>query len=633
MSYAASPTPPEADRGIRQHPIDAAVIPTWTIEVETVPMLVSASASAFPTAIAVRSGDREVAYAELDSRAKQLAHHMLSMGLRTGQVVGVFMERSVEMIVAALAAWKAGCAYLPIDPDLPRSRLDFILDEVQAPLLLVGPKPIESIAAGKTRVERVALDELAGFPYLPTTPAIAVRGDDLAYVIYTSGSTGRPKGAQITHSNLLNLVRWHNRAFSVRPADRASHLAGLGFDAAVWELWPYLTAGATVVLAPEDVRSSADALWEWLIKERITTSFVPTPLAEILIHKKWPADASLRVLLTGGDTLHSHPSADLPFAFFNNYGPTECTVVATAGPVFATSGADGLPSIGVPIDNTEIYILDDTLAEVPEGTTGELCIAGAGVGRGYVGPNSGMIERFVNVNLGPKGHKRIYRTGDLARRLPNGEIAFMGRIDEQIKIRGYRIEPAEIVRCLNELPEIQASAVVAASENGGDPCLIAYLVPGPNATLRRQAIQESLLRSLPDYMVPAIFVLVDSLPLNANGKVDRSALPQPSEESMLKEDPSDIPETLLQGRIQQIVGSLLGLDAVDINENFFLMGGHSLLGTQLIARIRDEFGVDIKLRTLFASPTVVGLSTEVEGLILAKLESETPQRGEAASGM
>jgi amino acid adenylation domain-containing protein len=466
-----------------------------------------------------------------------------------------------------------------------------------------------------------------------TKPDIFVRSDDLAYVIYTSGSTGRPKGAEITHSNLLNLVRWHNRTFTVQREDRASHLAGLGFDAAVWELWPYLAAGATVVLAPEDVRGSADALLEWLVQEKITASFVPTPLAETLIQRKWPADANLRVLLTGGDTLHSRPRADLPFQVFNNYGPTECTVVATSGPVLA-DGVDGLPSIGGPIDNTEVYILDESLNEVSEGSTGELCIAGAGVGCGYVGQNSGLNDRFLNVSLGVAGHKRIYRTGDLARRLPNGEIVFLGRIDEQIKIRAYRIEPAEIVRWLNEVPGIQASAVVATGDNRGDPCLIAYLVLQTKAEApTRQTIQEVLLRNLPEYMVPAIFVVIEALPLNSNGKLDRSALPRPSDENMLQQERPDIPETFIQSRIQQIVGSLLGLESVDIHENFFLMGGHSLLGTQLIARLRDDFGVDLKLRSLFSSPTVEALSAEVEKLILANIASGTADRGQAASGM
>jgi hypothetical protein len=240
----------------------------------------------------------------------------------------------------------------------------------------------------------------------------------------------------------------------------------------------------------------------------------------------------------------------------------------------------------------------------------------------------------LDVNRGVGGHERIYRTGDLARRLPNGEIAFLGRIDEQIKIRGYRIEPAEIVRWLNEVPGIQASAVIAATDNRKDPGLIAYVVPQAEAAPpKRQAIQESLLQNLPEYMVPAIFVVIDSLPVNANGKVDRSALPQPSKENVLQEERASISETLLQSRIQQIVGSLLGLESVDIHENFFLMGGHSLLGTQLIARLRDDFGVDLKLRALFSSPTVVGLSTEVERLILANIETATADRGQAASGM
>jgi acyl-CoA synthetase (AMP-forming)/AMP-acid ligase II/acyl carrier protein len=353
---------------------------------------------------------------------------------------------------------------------------------------------------------------------------------------------------------------------------------------------------------------------------------------------KWPNPPALRVLLTGADTLYHRPLSELPFALINNYGPTECTVVASSGKV-APSGLSNqfssnqissqLPSIGRPIDNTQIYILNEEMQEVPAGTAGELCIAGAGLARGYHGRPDLTLEKFVpnpfssRLNAHSNSHlgDRLYRSGDLARYLPDGEIEFLGRLDEQIKIRGFRIEPNEIVRALDEHPEVVASVVVARENNAGEKSLLAYLVLDPAATITATALREHLVKRLPEYMVPAGFIRMELLPLTSNGKVDRSALPAPSVANTLCEDNFVSPSGPVQQRLAGIIASLLHIERIGANDNFFRLGGHSLLGTQLIARVNETFGVELPLLQLFDHPTLTGMSGAIETLILAKIEA------------
>src|SRR5207248_877016 len=297
--------------------------------------------------------------------------------------------------------------------------------------------------------------------YSPNPPATTFSSAHLAYVIYTSGSTGQPKGVEITHASLLNLIAWHRTEFAVTPTDRASHLASVGFDAAVWEVWPYLTAGASLHLPDANTRVSPEQLRDWLVKEQITISFLPTALAEHVMALEWPTQTALRFLLTGADTLHRYPTSSLPFELVNNYGPTECTVVATSGRVRPEIDAKGLPTIGRPIANTSIYILDENLREVSPGAEGELCIGGVGVARGYLNRDELTSEKFIADRFSLERGAKLYRTGDLARYLDNGEIAYLGRVDEQIKILAYRIEPAEVERVLNRHSAIKSSVVVA----------------------------------------------------------------------------------------------------------------------------------------------------------------------------
>ena len=607
LNLTQMPSPDWNDTA-REHPRDLLVT-----------QLIGEQARATPNALALQSDTQSLTYRQLESRANQLAQRLQSMGVGPEALVGICLPRSPEMVVAALASMKAGAAYVPIDSDCPVRRLEFMLRDAQLRVLVTREQIARTLPAGEWQL-LIVDEKQAEPPAQPQIPAPVATGvQNLAYVIFTSGSTGQPKAAQITHGGLLNLIHWHRRAFSVTAADRASQVASFGFDAAVWEIWPYLTAGASVHFADDATRGSAKSLRDWLLVQRITISFAPTAMAENLITLDWPSESSLRLLLTGADALHRYPPANLPFSLVNNYGPTECTVVATSGRVLPDQRSDRLPAIGRPIDNVQTYILDDELAPVPVGTVGELYIGGAGLARGYLNRPEQEAEAFVPNPFSALPNDRLYRTGDLARYLLDGQIAFVGRTDEQVKIRGYRIEPNEIVSLLNQFPGVQSSVVVARADNGGDKRLIAYVV-SLDSQLTRGALQEHLRAQVPDYMVPVAFVRLDSLPLNASGKLNRSALPAPTSQNTIADEIYLAPRTAVEKRMVSILATLLGLEKIGLNDNFFFLGGHSLLGTQLIARVRNTFGVELSLRKVFDSPTAAELSDEIECLLSSRHE-------------
>jgi acyl-CoA synthetase (AMP-forming)/AMP-acid ligase II/acyl carrier protein len=338
---------------------------------------------------------------------------------------------------------------------------------------------------------------------------------------------------------------------------------------------------------------------------------------------EWPAETALRFLLTGADTLHLYPSAALPFALVNNYGPTETTVVATSGRIFPLEQAVTPPSIGCPIANTQIYILDEYRQQVPFGAAGELHIGGVGLARGYLNRPDLTQEKFISHPFSSEPGARLYKTGDLASFLPDGRIAFMGRIDQQIKIRGFRIEPGEIMAALNSHPAIQTSMVIAREDTHGDKRLLAYLVLEPDVCVTTSELREALAEQLPDYMVPATFVEMELLPLTPNGKIDRAALPAPDETNTLRDGSIVAPGTPTEQRLAAIIASLLDMpiEQIGIEDNFFLLGGSSLMGTQIIMHVSEVFGVDLMLFTLFQAPTIQQLAAEIEQMILAKLES------------
>jgi amino acid adenylation domain-containing protein len=573
-----------------------------------------------PDRVALVCGNLQLTYGELDSRANQLAHHLLALGVGPEVLVGVCVARSVQMVIGMLGILKAGGAYLPLDPDYPPERLAFILNDAQAPVLLSQECFVERLSNGKWKF--IALDkEEAPITGLPAGPVCSqVKPYHLAYVIYTSGSTGLPKGVQISHGSLLNLVFWHQRTFDVTARDRATQIASPAFDAAVWELWPYLAAGASVYMPDEETRGVPELLRDWIVNQGITVSFLPTPPAEEIIALEWPAEAALRVLLTGGDKLQLFPPPNLPFTLVNNYGPTESTVVGSSGPVKPSDKKNGFPSIGRPIANTQIYILNEALQQVPIGTAGELHIGGAGLARGYLNRPNLMTEKFIPNPFSHEPGARLYKTGDVARYRPDGDIEFVGRMDHQVKIRGFRIELAEIEAVLAQHPDVQQVVVIAREDDvPRQKRLVAYVLSKPEQRAKPIELRAFLKAKLPEYMVPSVFVMLDAWPLTPNNKIDYAALPTTNTAMKMQREVFISPRNPLEERLAGIMGSLLGFQEISVNDNFFLLGGHSLLGAQVITRVRDTFGVELALHSLFDAPTIEALSAEIERLIVAKV--------------
>ncbi len=444
-----------------------------------------------PQAEAVSAG-KQLTYQELNHRSNQLAHYLKTLGVGPDVLVGICIERSWEMVVGLLGILKAGGAYVPLDPTYPQERLNWMVEDAQIGLLLTQ----ERLAHLKLQAPQiVCLDRESDIiaQQNQQNPDSEVTANHLVYVIYTSGSTGKPKGVSVEHGSLLNLIFWHQKAFEVSPLDRTTQIASSAFDACGWEIWPYLTAGASVHFPDEETRISP-RLQDWLIAEKITISFLPTPLAERLLALDWSKDTALRILLTGGDKLQQSPPASLPFAVVNNYGPTENTVVTTSGLVVQ---AAGVPTIGRPIANTQVYLLDAQLQPVPIGARGELYISGDGLARGYLNRPQLTAERFIPHPFSSKLGARLYRTGDLARYRSDGQIEFLGRMDEQVKIRGFRIELGEIEALLAQHPAVREAVVTVREDAPGDKRLVAYVTQN----LESNSYEEQMQKVLPDEQV------------------------------------------------------------------------------------------------------------------------------------
>jgi amino acid adenylation domain-containing protein len=579
-----------------------------------------------PDAVAVAAADGVLNYAQLERRSNQLAHRLRSLGVTRETPVGLCLDRSAALVVGALGILKSGGAYVALDPSYPAERIEFMLRDSGASIVIACPELAGALAAAATAITlepgSTALDNE------PTDPVVADSNPgELAYVIYTSGSTGLPKGVLVEHSNLVNLVRWHQRAFSMTNADRSTLIASPGFDAVVWELWPALTAGASLHVPPDALRTDPVALRDWLVMEGITVGFLPTPLAETIIGLDWPATSSLRYMLTGGDVLHRYPGPGLPFTLVNNYGPTEATVVTTSGEV-PRDALGTVPSIGRPIDGVRVHIVDEFLNPVQAGDVGELLIGGAGVARGYLNQPDLTAARFVPDRLSEQEGARLFRTGDLVRSRTDGELEFRGRVDEQIKVRGQRVELGEIETILNAHSAVFAAVVVATNNLSGDQRLVAYLVPADGAQRDPEVLRAHLVRMLPSHMIPAEFVWLPELPMTSSGKVDRKALAMHEVGTLSPPADGSLPRNELEAVLVTLVAELLGLDAVGIDENFFLLGGHSLLGAQMIARIEEQFGVELPLRDVFEKPTVAEMAAEVERLLMVELDAMSDEEAE-----
>jgi amino acid adenylation domain-containing protein len=599
-----------------------APIPKVRANFQSVTEQIKILADAGPSSIALSYGDQKLSYEQLDCAADRFAGYLAQCGVGSGGAVAICMERSFDWIVAALGIMRAGAAYVPLDSAWPDSRLHFAVEDSHATVLVARAELL-----GRLKVPARGIDprrDMAAIEAAPRVAHAAVKPESLAYVIYTSGSTGVPKGVEITHANLCHLIAWHIDAFNVTRQDRASHVAGLGFDAAVWEIWTHLAAGATLCFADDAVRSSPDLLREWMIRERVTIAFVPTVIAAPMIATEWPVTTALRFLLTGGDVLQRGPAADLPFTVVNNYGPTEVTVLATSAVL--KPGADGVPpSIGQPIAGASVYLLDEQSKPVPDGSCGEIYIGGGGVGRGYRNLRDMTARAFVPDPFAGRPGARMYRTGDRGVRRPDGEIEFRGRFDRQTKIRGQRVELDEIGIVLSQHPSIDFAVAVASPSPAGENRIVAHVLPKRDAVVPTVSeLREHLGRSLPAFMVPAAFVRLGALPVSSNGKLDLTRLPQPTERNRFEARTTKSSASPIERNLLAMVQEILTSDSVVAEDNFFLAGGHSLLGMQLVTRLRRTFGVDLSLRQLFEAPTVKDLAVMVEALVEEERMAASP---------
>ena len=574
-----------------------------------------ARAELHPDALAVEAFDGALSYRELWRRAASLAEELRSVGVRPGDPVGLCLPRSCGLVVGALAVLAAGGCYVALDPVLPDDRLQFVLVDAGARVAVAGPEDGSRLRVAATLTPPIG-DDVVGEFVAPH----ASSGNSAAYLVYTSGSTGTPKGVVVEHASVLNLIAWHQRAFEIGPGDRCTLLASPGFDAAVWEIWPCLAAGASLHVPLESLKTDPAGLRDWLLSEGITVSFVPTPLAETMFSLNWPDQAPLRYLLTGGDRLVRRPKPGLPFIVINNYGVSEAAVVSTSG-VVAPAADDGspgtIPTLGSAIDGVQLSVLDDGGQAVSEGAVGELVISGISVARGYVGRPDLDRAQFRTDAAGV----RSYRTGDLVRLRTDGELEYLGRLDDQVQIRGFRVELGEVITTLDHHPAVRSSAVVAVEDGngaGGAQSLRAFVVW--EAHEDDAGLRAYLLAQLPQHMVPAEIVTLTDLPTMANGKADRTALlawaAHPAAGGSAAEPRND-----LEVAIAAMVAERLGLPQVGIDENFFLLGGHSMLGAQLITRIGEQYGIEMSLRALFEHPTVAEIAEEVERLLLAEISA------------
>ena len=552
--------------------------------------------AAHPDRIAVSDPGHRLTYRELDRRSARLARALCARGVGPEDVVAVRLAKGVDLVVALTAVLRAGAAYLPVDPALP-------------------PLRIEQITAGA--VLTITEDDAARWlaePDSPSAPLPEVQPAGRCYVVHTSGSTGRPKGVAVSHRSLTHLVAWHLDRYHLRPGDRVTQIASMSFDAAVWEIWPALLAGAELDLPPAELARAPKDLVAHYARVGTTVAFAPTPLAEYLIREPLGARTRLRVLLTGGDRFRPDPAAAPGVPVVNHYGPTENTVVATAGPPLTAPWPE--ISIGRPIGAVRCYLLDQHDRLVPPGVPGEVCLGGPGVARGYVGAPGSTAARFRPDPFAPEPGGRMYRTGDLARLRPDGELDFLGRIDRQVKVRGHRVEPGEVEAALLAHPAVTDAAVVAE-----DDALVAYVVLTEPADLLAHAGAR-----LPAYLVPSVVVEVPALALTATGKLDRAALCRPADTT----DPADTPSTELENLVADVWCAVLRRASVGAHADFFALGGHSLAAVRVADEVGELLGLRIPVRTVFDHPTVVGLAAAVESLVLAELGALTPDELDAA---
>ncbi|MDB9319490.1 non-ribosomal peptide synthetase [Nodularia spumigena] len=569
-----------------------------------------------PDNIAAVFNGQKLTYQELNHQANKVAHYLQSLGVGTEVLVGISVERSLEMIVGLLGILKAGAAYLPLDPSYPQERISFMLSDSQVQVLLTQQKFVESFA--ESGVKTVCLDqdwELSDRQN-SENPTSNVTAENLAYVIYTSGSTGTPKGVGVPHRAVNRLV-CNTNYVQFTTTDRTAQASNTSFDAATFEIWGSLLHGATLVGVPQNVLLSPVDFAAYIQEQKINILFLTTALFNQLANIVPQAFKDLRYLLFGGEavdpkTVRAVLKNGAPQNLLHVYGPTESTTYSCFYPVKdVPEGATTLP-IGRPISNTQIYILNEQLQPVPVGTPGEIYIGGDGLARGYLNRPELTAERFISHPFhNPKSkiqNPKLYKTGDLARYLPDGNIEFVGRVDNQVKIRGFRIELGEVEAALSQHPDIQQAVVIVREDVPGDKRLVAYVVSEQKSPVTATTLKSFLEDKLPAYMIPAAWMVLDSLPLTPNGKVDRRILPAPARTRPDLEEAFVAPRNSIEEQLATLWTELLGLDVVGVNDNFFCLGGHSLIVTQMISRAREIFSVNISFAQVFANPTIAAVA-------------------------
>jgi amino acid adenylation domain-containing protein len=572
-----------------------------------------------PEAVAVVFGKRQLSYRELNEQANRVAHHLRRRGVRPNVLVGVCLERSPEMVVALLAVWKAGGAYVPLDPAYPKERLSFMIEDAQPLLLLTEKKCLSLLSTSGDKVVCLDIDWPMLSQETGDNPAAIAGPSNLAYVMYTSGSTGKPKGAMILHRGLVNYLWWAIRTYSVEPGYLVPVHTSISFDLTVTSLYTTLLGGGKVELLPEDV--GAQNLLAALLRAGNHGLVKITPAhLELLSTQIGPDQAAgmASAFVIGGENLlaetlrlwRDHASST---RLFNEYGPTETVVGCCVHEVQAADPRSGSVSIGRPIANTQLYVLDENLRPVAPGVIGELFIGGVGVGLGYLNRAELTAERFLADRFSGVSGARLYKSGDLARYRSNGTLEYLGRADDQVKIRGYRIELGEIEATLAAEPNVQACAVLAREDEPGNKQLVGYVVSRKGEIPDTEELRAFLKTRLPEYMVPAQLVFLDSLPLTPNGKVDRKALPAPSKASAGEGGP---PQTETEKAVAAIWSELLRVDGIGIQDDFFDLGGQSMTAVGLVARLGAAFDVNVELATLFERPTIAGLSEAIDMLAL-----------------
>lgn len=575
----------------------------------TIPQRFAEQVARTPDAVAVSAGENRLTYAELDERANKLAHRLIALGVGPEDRVAILLERSIDLVVAILATTKAGAAYVPVHEGYPPERRQWVIDHSEAAVLLAdSAMGADGLPDG---VPTVVLDDDAETGDLSAAaPAVPVHPDQLAYVIHTSGSTGHPKGVAVTHRDVVRLI--FDPQWTPERHERVLMVAPYAFNVSTYEIWMPLLHGGRIVLAPPG-RFELDSLSRLISDESITGIHLTAGLFRLIAQESPEILGGLREILTGGDVIAPTAvrrvlEANPDVVVRAMYGATEGTLFSAHHPIDTDYSADTVVPVGSGLTDTTIHILDDRLAPVPAGVEGEIYLAGRGVARGYFGEPEETAERFVADPFGEPG-TRMYRTGDLARRNDDGLIEFVGRANSQVKILGFRIELAEVEAALAGEPGVAHTVVVVRELESGEKRLVAYVVAAADG-LDLPALRAHARDTLPDYMVPAAFVELESLPLTANGKLDRDQMPEPDfdDVSSYRE-----PSTPRQEKLCAIFASVLEREQVGVDDSFFDLGGQSLQAMRLLNRIREELGVDLLINVLFDVPTVAGLDQHIEG--------------------